>query len=94
MIIINYYIELVVTGDLAPRWKRLQMSMFFIAYDLLVVLSTATNSETDLAIKDKTSTAQVMTIFSWRIYPIVFLVHMFGINAASSVVPIQVGYCV
>ena len=94
MISIYYYSELVVTGDFVPRWERLYISMFFIAYELLVVLSAATNSEIDLVIRDKISTAQVMTVVSWCIYPIIYLVHMLGIDAASSMVFIQVGYYV
>ena len=83
MIISDYYSELVVTGDLSPRWKRLYISMLLIAYELLDVLSAATKPETDLAIRDKISTAQVMAVVSWCIYPVIYLVHMLGINAAT-----------
>ena len=68
--------------------------MFLIAYEHLVVVAAATNSETDLAIRNKISNAQVLTVFSSCIYQIIYFVHMLGINAASSVVSIQVGYCV
>ena len=87
MIINYYYSELVVTGDFAPRWNLWCISMFFIAYELLVVLSAAANSETDLMIRDKISIAQVMAVVSWCIYKVICFVHMLGINAASSGCP-------
>merc|ERR1711964_611710 len=97
MIVSGYYGELVVTGNLAPRWACwfLSMSFFlYIVFELLIGLSAATNSETDPVIKGKIRTAQVMTVISWCTYPIVYLFPMLGINAASAVVSIQVGYCV
>merc|ERR1712107_891889 len=48
MIVSGYYGELVVTGDLTPRWLCWFLSMCFflyIVYELLVGLSAATNSE-------------------------------------------------
>merc|ERR1719213_1031184 len=62
MIVSGYYGELVVTGDLTPRWKCWGLSMLFflyIVYELLVGLSAATNSETDPVIAGKIKTAQV-----------------------------------
>merc|ERR1712146_500414 len=38
--------------------------------------------------------AQVMTVISWCTYPAVYLFPMLGINAATAVVSIQIGYCV
>jgi len=96
MIVSGYYGELVVTGDLTPRWPCWFISMMFflyIVYELLVGLSAATNSEPDLEIKSKIQTAQVMTVISWCTYPIVYLFPMFGIEAAQAVVGIQIGYC-
>merc|ERR1712195_206326 len=81
MIISGYYGELVVTGDLTPRWACWFLSMVFflyIVYELLVGLSAATNSESDAVVKGKIQTAQLMTVVSWCTYP---------------VVSIQVGYC-
>merc|ERR1711915_1147098 len=97
MIVSGYYGELVVTGDLTPRWMCWFLSMAFflhIVYELLVGLACATNSETDPVIKGKIQTAQVMTVISWCTYPVVSLFPMLGINAASAVVSIQIGYCV
>merc|ERR1711985_220280 len=97
MIVSGYYGELVVTGDLTPRWICwfLSMSFFlYIVYELLVGLSAATNSESDEVIKGKIRTAQVMTVISWCTYPIVYLFPMLGINAAHAVMGIQIGYCV
>jgi len=96
MIISGYYGELVITGDLTPRWACWFLSMVFfltIVYELLVGLSAATNSEADPVIAGKIGTAQVMTVISWCTYPVVYLFPMLGINAAHAVVSIQIGYC-
>merc|ERR1712156_1304225 len=96
MIVSGYYGELVVTGDLTPRWLCWFLSMCFflyIVYELLVGLSAATNSEEDDEIKSKIQNAQLMTVISWCTYPVVYLFPMLGINAASAVVSIQIGYC-
>merc|ERR1712019_304271 len=96
MIVSGYYGELVVTGDLSPRWACWFASMVFflyIVYELLVGLSAATNSEADPVIASKIGTAQVMTVISWCTYPIVYLFPMLGVSAAKAVVSIQIGYC-
>jgi bacteriorhodopsin len=96
MIISGYYGELVITGDLTPRWMCWFISMFFflyIVYELLVGLSEATNSERDPVIQAKIKTAQVMTVISWCTYPVVYLFPMMGINASHAVMGIQIGYC-
>merc|ERR1711903_417318 len=96
MIVSGYYGELVVTGDLTPRWACWFLSMAFflyIVYELLVGLSAATDSEDDEVIRGKIRVAQVMTVISWCTYPIVYLFPMLGINAAEAVVSIQIGYC-
>merc|ERR1711918_271344 len=80
-----------------PRWVCWFASMSFflyIVYELLVGLAAATASESDPAVAGKIRTAQVMTVISWCTYPVVYLFPMLGINAASSVVSIQLGYCV
>jgi bacteriorhodopsin len=96
MIVSGYYGELVVTGDLTPRWGCWFASMAFflyIVYELLVGLAAATASEADPTIAGKIKVAQVMTVISWCTYPIVYLFPMLGINAAQAVVSIQLGYC-
>merc|ERR1712224_905748 len=96
MIASGYYGELVITGDLTPRWMCWCLSMCFflyIVYELLVGLSNATNSESDPVIRGKISTAQVMTVISWCMYPIVYLFPMIMQNGGSIVVAIQIGYC-
>merc|ERR1719487_877000 len=96
MIVSGYYGELVVTGDLTPRWACWFASMAFflyIVYELLVGLSSATDAENDAVISGKIRVAQVMTVISWCTYPIVYLFPMLGINAAEAVVSIQIGYC-
>merc|ERR1712032_12947 len=82
MICSGYYGELVITGDLTPRWICWFASMSFFLY---IVYED---------IKGKIKVAQVMTVISWCTYPIVYLFPMLGINAASAVVSIQIGYCV
>merc|ERR1712152_84876 len=98
MIVSGYYGELVVTGDLTPRWACwfLSMSFFlYIVYEMLVGLSAATNMEADPEIAGKIKTAQVMTVISWCTYPIVYLFPMIGVHSpASAVISIQMGYCV
>merc|ERR1711965_590559 len=97
MIVSGYYGELVVTGDLTPRWMCWFLSMTFflyIVYELLVGLAAATASEADPVIAAKIGTAQVMTVISWCTYPIVYLFPMLGFSAAKAVVSIQLGYCV
>jgi bacteriorhodopsin len=97
MIASGYYGELVITGDLTPRWTCWFLSMIFflyIVYELLVGLSAATNKETDPIIQSKIQTAQMWTVISWCTYPIVYLFPMLGINAAHAVVFIQIGYCI
>jgi bacteriorhodopsin len=97
MIVSGYYGELVVTGDLWPRWICWFVSMCFflyIVYELLVGLAAATASEVDSKIADKIKVAQVMTVISWCTYPVVYLFPMLGFKASESVVCIQLGYCV
>merc|ERR1712054_89735 len=89
MIVSGYYGELVVTGDLTPRWVCWFISMIFflyIVYELLVGLSAATNSEADPVVKGKIKTAQIVTVISWCTYPVVYLFPMLGVNAAHAVV--------
>merc|ERR1712146_627167 len=96
MIVSGYYGELVVTGDLTPRWVCWFVSMLFflyIVYELLVGLAVATNAEADPVVRGKIRVAQVMTVISWCTYPVVYLFPMLGINAAQAVVSIQIGYC-
>jgi bacteriorhodopsin len=96
MIASGYYGELVVSGDLTPRWMCWAISMIFFLYivnELLNGLAEATASEADPVIAGKIRTAQVWTVISWCTYPVVYLFPMMGINAAHAVVGIQVGYC-
>jgi len=96
MICSGYYGELVITGNLTPRWFCWFASMSFflyIVYELLVGLSTATSNEANPEIAGKIRVAQKMTVISWCTYPIVYLFPMLGINAAHAVVGIQIGYC-
>jgi len=96
MIVTGYYGELIISGDLGPRWMCWKISMCFflyIVYELLIGLSSATSSESDPVVRGKIRTAQIMTVVSWCTYPVVYLFPMFGIEAADAVVSIQIGYC-
>merc|ERR1719189_204958 len=97
MICSGYYGELVVTGDLTPRWACWFASMaffLFIAKEQLVGLKAAIESETDPVVKGKIELACLMTVVSWCTYPVVYLFPMLGISASNAVVSIQLGYCV
>jgi len=97
MIVSGYYGELVVTGDLTPRWVCWGISMIFflyIVFELMVGLSAATNEEENDGVKGKIKLAQIMTVISWCTYPVVYLFPMMGVSPAKSVVGIQLGYCV
>jgi len=97
MIVSGYYGELVVTGDLTPRWACWFLSMVFfvfIVFELMVGLSAATNAEENDNIKGKIKMAQILTVISWCTYPVVYLFPMVGVSPAKSVVGIQLGYCV
>merc|ERR1712093_105146 len=97
MIVSGYYGELVVTGDLTPRWNCWGLSMCFflyIVYELLVGLAAATAAENDRKIAGKICTAQIMTVISWCTYPVVYLIPMFGITGGTAVIYIQIGYCI
>jgi len=97
MIVSGYYGELVVTGNLAPRWICWFISMVFflyIVFELLVGLAEATKAEGDAEISGMIGTAQVVTVLSWCTYPVVYLIPMLGSPGAVSVVAIQIGYCV
>ena len=86
MIVSGYYGELVVTGDLTPRWVCWFASMAFflyIVYELLVGLAAATASEADPVIASKIGTAQVMTVISWCTYPIVYFFPMSSAGVVS-----------
>jgi len=96
MIVSGYYGELVVTGDLTPRWVCWFVSMLFFLYivkELMLGLSSATSKETP-EVAGKIRTAQIATCISWCTYPVVYLFPMLGISGQASVVSIQVGYCV
>ena len=97
MLVSGDYAELVVFGDLTPRWICWLISMLFflfIIYELLVGLSEATNSENSLAVRSMIETAQVATVSSWCTNPVDYMFPMLGICTAKAVVSIQIGYCV
>merc|ERR1712076_40415 len=97
MIVSGYYGELVVTGDLTPRWVCWFASMSFflyIVYELLVGLAAATAAEPNPEIAKKIKQAQVWTVVSWCTYPVVYLFPMVNIGGSKAVVAVQLGYTV
>merc|ERR1711959_554354 len=96
MIISGYKGELILSGDLTPRWISFFISITFFAWvvhTLMVGLAEATESEQDPAVRAQISKVQVVTCISWCTYPIVYLFPMTGIGGPNAVVGIQVGYC-
>jgi len=97
MIVSGYKGELVITGDLTPRWISWCISMSFFlytVYTLLIGLAQATNAEEDPEIRDLIANVKIVTVISWCTYPIVYLFPMLHIAGSTAVVSIQVGYCV
>merc|ERR1712139_343989 len=96
MIISGYKGELILSGDLSPRWTSWCISMCFflwVVYTLMIGLSEATNSESDPNIRDLIYNVKLVTVISWLTYPIVYTFPMIMAGGPSVVVSIQVGYC-
>jgi len=97
MIVSGYKGELVISGDLGPRWQSWCFSMCFflwVVYTLLIGLAQATNAEPDPNIRDLIANVKIVTVISWCTYPIVYLFPMLHIGGADAVIGIQIGYCV
>lgn len=98
MIILGYPGELILDeSKLHNRWIFWCLAMLpfvFIVYTLIIGLASATNGESNEAVRQKIRAAQYMTVFSWLTYPIVYIIPMMGVSGADAVVGIQLGYCV
>jgi len=97
MIMLGYPGELIVEGDLNKRWQYWGAAILpfcYIVYELLVGLAAARNNESNDNVKDLIFRAQWVTVVSWLTYPVVYILPMFGMTGASTVVAIQCGYCV
>merc|ERR1712100_722455 len=97
MIVSGYKGELILSGDLSPRWASWCLSMCFflyIVYSLMIGMADATNSESDPVVKGQIRNAQLWTVVSWCTYPIVYTFPMLGIGGSNAVVFIQIGYCI
>jgi hypothetical protein len=97
MIVSGYKGELILTGDLSPRWASWCLSMcffLFVVYTLLVDLSAATEAEENPDIRTLIANVKLVTVVSWCTYPIVYTFPMLGIGGSNAVVYIQIGYCV
>merc|ERR1711896_65803 len=96
MIVSGYKGELILSGDLSPRWISWCISMCFflwVVYTLLIGLSEATQSESDRNIRELITNVKLVTVISWLTYPIVYTFPMIMAGGPSVVVSIQVGYC-
>jgi len=96
MIAVGYPGELVVTGNLTPRFMCFCFSFaifLFIVYKLLIGLTGAIESETDPKVSKMLKDVCMMTVVSWCTYPVVYLFPFMGVGGAEAVVGIQVGYC-
>jgi len=97
MIAVGYPGELVVTGNLTPRFLCFCFSFaifLYIVQKLLVGLKGAIKAEGNVEIAKMLDQVCLMTVVSWCTYPVVYLFPFLGISGSSSVVGIQVGYCV
>jgi len=96
MIAAGYPGELIVTGDLTPRFMCFFFSFMiflFIVFKLLVGLKSAINTETNPEVAEMLNNVCTVTVLSWCTYPVVYLFPFLGISGAQSVVGIQCGYC-
>jgi bacteriorhodopsin len=96
MILLGYPGELIVEGNLSTRWMFWGAAMCpfcYIVKELLVGLSSATNSEPDDKVKALIFRSQWVTVVSWLTYPVVYVFPMMGLSGSSTVVSIQCGYC-
>ena len=97
MIIIGYPGELLVEqSEISGRWAYWAAAMvpfLYVVYELAVGLKAATEKE-EGAVKSMLYGAQYATIISWLTYPIVYILPAFGLQGASLVIGIQVGYCI
>jgi len=97
MIILGYPGELIIEGDLTMRWVFWALAMvpfLYVVYTLLVGLASATEAETDPAVKSMLYKACWATVISWCTYPIVYILPMLGVDGGAAVVSIQIGYCI
>jgi bacteriorhodopsin len=96
MIAIGYPGELVVTGNLFPRFVCFVFSFaafLYIVKTLLVGLKTAIQSEKNPEVASMLDRVCTVTVISWCTYPVVYLFPFLGISGSTAVVGIQVGYC-
>jgi bacteriorhodopsin len=96
MICFGYPGELIIEGNLSMRWMYWVAGMLpfgYVVYQLLVGLQAAIKSEPNPDVSAKINRACWFTVISWCTYPIVYIIPMFGVGGAGSVVGIQIGYC-
>merc|ERR1712238_486662 len=96
MIILGYPGELIVSGNLGPRWLCWFLAMLpfcYIVQELLVGLAAATNAETNDKVRSLVFRAQWFTVVSWLTYPVVYVFPMLGIGGSGAVVAIHMFSC-
>merc|ERR1711907_474267 len=87
MIAIGYPGELVVTGNLFPRFVCFCFSFaifLYIVQKLLVGLKGAISTETNSEIAGMLNQVCLMTVVSWCTYPVVYLFPFLGISGSSA----------
>jgi len=97
MIAVGYPGELVIQGNLMPRFWCFVFSFavfLYIVNKLLVGLKEAINREQREEVKNMLNQVCMATVVSWCTYPVVYLFPFLGISGAHAVVGIQLGYCV
>jgi len=96
MIATGYPGELIVSGDLAPRFGCFCISFaifLYIVNKLLVGLKGAIETEQNPEVAGMLNQVCLVTVVSWCTYPVVYLFPFLGVGGAEAVVGIQVGYC-
>jgi len=97
MILLGYPGELIIEGDFSVRWMYWGLGMIpflYVVYSLLIGLQSAIKEEPNPMVQGKINTACWATVLSWCTYPVVYITPMFGFSGATSVVGIQIGYCI
>jgi bacteriorhodopsin len=94
MVILGYPGE--ISDNNTTRWIFWALAMvpfIFIVYSLFVGLRDSVETQ-PAEVRGLVSSARLVTVISWCVYPLVFMFPMFGLDGASSHAAIQVGYSI
>lgn len=78
-------------GERISYWLLAMMPFLYILYNLIIVIKPAINKQPK-NVRGLISNARWLLIFSWALYPIVYLFPIF--NSDTSTVQIQLGYTI